>query len=45
MNVYIVFYYDGYAEAWTVGNAYSNRAEADEEAKIYNGYVLTRTVL
>ena len=44
MNIYIVFYYDDCAEAWFVGNAYYNRADADEEAKIYDGYVLTRKV-
>jgi len=45
MTIYIVFYYDDCAEAWLVGNAYFNRAEANEEAKTYNGYVLTREVL
>ena len=45
MKIYIVFYYNGYNEAWTVGNAYFNRAEADKEAEIYEGYVLTREVL
>lgn len=45
MRVYIVFYYDGYSEVWTVGNVYFNRKEADEEAKSYQGYVLTRDVL
>ena len=44
MNIYIVFYYDDCAEMLLVGNAYYNRADADEEAKIYDGYVLTRTV-
>lgn len=45
MTVYVVFYYDGYSEAWVVGNVHSTRAEADEEARSYYGYVLTRTVL
>jgi hypothetical protein len=44
MQVYIVCYYDEYAGALLVGNAYYNHADADEEAKIYNGYVLTREV-
>lgn len=44
MIVYVVFYYDGCAEAWLVGNVYSNRKEADEEARVYDGYVLTREV-
>ena len=44
MIVYVVCYYDGYAEAWVVGGVYANRAEADEEAKMYDGYVLTRDV-
>jgi hypothetical protein len=45
MNVYVVFYYDGCQDAWLVDNVYYNRADADERAKIYNGYVLTREVL
>lgn len=45
MQVYIVFYYNGYEEAWIVDNVYYNRADADEQAKIYDGYVLTREVL
>lgn len=45
MNIYFVFYYDDYAGALLVGNAYYNRADADEEAKTYNGYILTREVL
>lgn len=43
MNIYIVFYYN--EEMWTVGNVYYNRADADKEAKEYNGYVLIRKVL
>lgn len=45
MNVYIVFYYDGYQEAWIVSNAYYNYADAKKEADAYYGYVLTREVL
>lgn len=45
MKVYIVFYYDGYVEAWTIGNVYYNRANAEEEAKAYEGYVEMREVL
>ena len=45
MTVYIVFYYDDSAEMWLVGNVYYNRAEANEEAEKYNGYVIARCVL
>lgn len=45
MKVYIVFYYNGFQEAWTVDNVYRNRADADERAEEYGGYVLTREVL
>ncbi len=45
MQVYVVFYYDSYSDAWLVGNVYYNRADANEEAKTYEGYVLTREVL
>ena len=42
MNIYTVFHYDDHTKTWIAGNVYYNRAEADEEAKIYNGYVLTK---
>ena len=45
MKIYIVFYYNECTKVWNVGNAYFNRASADEEAECYNGYVLTREVL
>ena len=45
MNVYIVFYYDGYEEAWLVNNVYYHYADAKKQAELYNGYVLTREVL
>ena len=45
MIVYVVFYYDDCQEAWAVGNVYSNRKEADKEARIYDGYVLAREIL
>lgn len=45
MRVHVVFYYDDCAKMWFVGNVYLNRTEADEEARKYDGYVLTRDVL
>ena len=45
MKIYIVFYYNECTKVWNVGNAYLDRASADEEAESYGGYVLTRVVL
>lgn len=44
--VYVVFYYDGYLDAWEVGNVYEDKEEAEKELAQYdNGYVMTRRVI
>lgn len=45
MKVYIVFYYNGFQEAWLVDSVYYNCADADKRAEEYDGYVLEREVL